>query len=683
MIRRPLAVFFALGICVCSLALIGIPTQAFCVGDTLTVIQRPLLNIPAIATEGDTLTIECEADPGTSGWAAELVRDGIQIPMTVLSSTYDASTLWWEIEALVPPVPVYELYDLVVTANGGIEDTTWSAVRVIPEFKDDYYFVHITDPHLVTHLYWYESGADTDTSEIEDLREVMNDINIINPEFVLLTGDFVNEGELEDFLDKRYFTRSQALLTELEVPVYLTSGNHDIGGWDDTPPPDGTARRNWWKFFGWKRLDSPPPGAPWYTQNYSFDYGPVHYIGLESYINYDEWRSETYGYRSFTSGQIGWLEDDIAAHSGSAAHVLFYHYDFSNQIDLNDLGADMALWGHTHRNENDYSHPYDIGTDNVSDGARSYRLIRVSGGTLQPTATVSAGSDGGNLEVEYFPGNNGTYYAIRADITNDISERFEHGLLRFLMPDEPGTFNVTGGTLLQTDDSGPHTVCYVGVDIQQSSYQVVTIALDTTDVEPPEVTVTDPNGGETLNMGSVFDITWNATDDFGVTSIDILLSSDGGVTYPHTIAEGETNDGTYPWLVDVGPTTQARVKVVAYDAAANSGEDVSDANFEIYDPVAGLDTAQELPARAVIRGNVPNPFSTRTAVRFGIPEAGYVEVALYNVSGQRVAILAEGSYSAGNHEVLWETGGITEPGLYFLRLRFASDEAIHKAVITR
>ena len=105
---------------------------------------------------------------------------------------------------------------------------------------------------------------------------------------------------------------------------------------------------------------------------------------------------------------------------------------------------------------------------------------------------------------------------------------------------------------------------------------------------------------------------WDATDNVGITSIDILLSSDGGATYPHTIATGEANDGIFSWLVDVASTTQARVKVIAYDAAANSGEDESGGDFEIYDPAAGVDITGDIPLRAVITGNSPNPFAETT-----------------------------------------------------------------------
>ena len=762
-----------------------IPGDAAATGDTLTVIQRPLLNIPTIVTEGGTFIIECEAGPGTTGWAAELIHGSKHVTLAVLSAAYNSSTLWWEIEVQVPAVGVYELYDLTVTASGGIDDTTWNAVRVIPVFRDDYYFIHITDTHLPTHLYYYQSGADTDSSEIVDLREIIKDVNIINPEFVVLTGDFINEGELEDFLNKRYFTRCQALLTEFDVPVYLTSGNHDIGGWDDTPPPDGTARQTWWRFFGWKRLDSPPPGAPWYTQNYSFDYGPVHYIGLEAYINYDGWRSGIYGGESFTSGQMQWLADDIAASSESAAHVLFYHYDFSNQINLGNLGADMALSGHIHRDDDDFSHPYDIVTDNACDGARSYRLVRVSSGTLSPTSTISAGSSGNDLRVTYSPDNDGSNYTVTANITNNIGEDFEHSQLRFIMPNEAGTIDVTGGTLLQTDYSGPYAVCYVGVDIPSSSSRSVTVTLEPGVSDPPTVTLNSPDGGETWYIDSFFDVTWTADDDVGVVGVDILLSADGGATYPHTIVTGTADDGVYSWQVDVAPTSEARVKVIAYDGdmqsdedvsdadftiadgsapsvtvtapdggevwyvdsffditwvatdnvgvtsidillstdggatfpttvateeandgiyswevpatpttearikivaddgSGNSGEDASDADFEIYDPTSGAEPGREIPAQTVISGNTPNPFSTVTLVRFGIPADDWVDLGVYSVSGRLVARLVEGRYSAGYHEVSWESGGRVGPGLYFLKLRTGSAEATRKIVINR
>jgi hypothetical protein len=346
----------------------------------------------------------------------------------------------------------------------------------------------------------------------------------------------INEGELEDYLNRRYYTRTHRVLTESRAPIFVTAGNHDIGGWDATPPPDGTSRRDWWRFFGWKRLDDPPPGAPWYTQNYSFDYGAVHYVGLEAYDNYDGWRWEIYGDESFTAGQMQWLADDLADASGSTSQVLFYHYDFSDQIDLNSLGVEMALWGHIHRDEGSISSPpYDLATDNTCDGARSYRLIRVQDGYLLPTATISAGYSGNNLEVQYTPANDGMHSQVTAEITNDLDERFEYAQLRFMMPKEGADVQITGGNLVQVDSSGSQDVYYVAVDILPSSSQTVTVSL-----RPPPVTDLQISLSE-----SDLVLTWSHPGGYAVAHYVIYRNTSPYFVPTSGDSIGSTPDTTY------------------------------------------------------------------------------------------------------------------------------------------
>ena len=468
--QSPRTFFIGLITCLISLTTITawhtpVCSQTTAIGDTLTVIQRPLLNIPALVTPGDTLRIDCAADPSTTGWTAQLSHGQLLIPLEIVDAGYDPTTLWWTLSAPVPAVPLFELFDLRVTAEDGLDDTTRHAVQILSEFKSHFYFAHLTDTHLPDHAYHDQGGSVTDSTEIVDLREVIHDINLIHPEFVLLTGDLVNEGELEDYLEWRSYTRAQRLLAEFEVPVFLIAGNHDIGGWEDSPPPDGTARRNWWRFFGWPHLDDPPSGAPQYTQNYSFDYGSVHFTALESYVNYDMWRPWIYGSESFTSGQLAWLADDLAAATGSAKRILFYHYDFSHQLDLPALGVDMALWGHIHNDSGSLtSQPYDLATNNVCDWERSYRMVRVINGNLYPRPTLTTGSAGQFLRLEYAGDNNGEQDLQEATVYNGFTERFEHSLVKFHMP-SGGSYQASGGNILQADDSGPVTVVYLEVDI--------------------------------------------------------------------------------------------------------------------------------------------------------------------------------------------------------------------------
>jgi len=98
-----------------------------------------------------------------------------------------------------------------------------------------------------------------------------------------------------------------------------------------------------------------------------------------------------------------------------------------------------------------------------------------------------------------------------------------------------------------------------------------------------------PNGGEVLFVGAPTTISWTATDDVGVTSVDIYVSRDNGATY-ELIAAGVPNTGNYNWVVtppasntDATVVYESFVRIVAHDAGGNTGQDESDAAFAIFD----------------------------------------------------------------------------------------------------
>ena len=63
----------------------------------------------------------------------------------------------------------------------------------------------------------------------------------------------------------------------------------------------------------------------------------------------------------------------------------------------------------------------------------------------------------------------------------------------------------------------------------------------------------------------------------------------------------------------------------------------------------------------------PNPSAGRTLVRFELPEAAAVRLAVYDVQGREVAVLAEGPRSAGRHTAAFDGGGLAA-GVYVCRL---------------
>lgn len=62
----------------------------------------------------------------------------------------------------------------------------------------------------------------------------------------------------------------------------------------------------------------------------------------------------------------------------------------------------------------------------------------------------------------------------------------------------------------------------------------------------------------------------------------------------------------------------------------------------------------EIPSELELYQNFPNPFNPTTTIRFFLPEVSEVKLTIYNIVGQPIVVLAEGSFSQGEHERVWD-----------------------------
>ena len=95
----------------------------------------------------------------------------------------------------------------------------------------------------------------------------------------------------------------------------------------------------------------------------------------------------------------------------------------------------------------------------------------------------------------------------------------------------------------------------------------------------------------------------------------------------------------------------------------------------------------DLPASFALAQNYPNPFNGNTVIHFALPVSGRIELAIYNIAGQRVATLAEGLHPAGRYSVHWEGveegGRALASGIYFYRLRAGPRVEVRKLLLLR
>lgn len=139
-------------------------------------------------------------------------------------------------------------------------------------------------------------------------------------------------------------------------------------------------------------------------------------------------------------------------------------------------------------------------------------------------------------------------------------------------------FGGWSGDLVSQDSSA--------VVLMDGDKSIVAAFLNETD---PLVEVLYPNTMEILGVGSPYKFAWSASDDVGVTSVDVELSRDNGTTFEPLLLNAP-NSGTLIWTL-TGPGTNTsetpvysgRLRVTARDQAGNVGADISDHPFAIYD----------------------------------------------------------------------------------------------------
>jgi hypothetical protein len=69
--------------------------------------------------------------------------------------------------------------------------------------------------------------------------------------------------------------------------------------------------------------------------------------------------------------------------------------------------------------------------------------------------------------------------------------------------------------------------------------------------------------------------------------------------------------------------------------------------------------------------NFPNPFNPASTIRYDLPAASQVRVAVYSVLGELVAVLTDGVREAGEYRVVWDAAGRAS-GVYYCRIEARS-----------
>ncbi len=257
--------------------------------------------------------------------------------------------------------------------------------------------------------------------------------------------------------------------------------------------------------------------------------------------------------------------------------------------------------------------------------------------------------------------------------TNGASQHYQREFFDALFGE-----NITCIAQAQTDsrdDSVPFIV--PGNQLQWAFYVTTLLGDSTLDLwtdAPAQVTVEIP---DSLDMGS--------------TSIELVVTTVGSATgdiLVGAIFEGEvigkvvTQSGQPASLVFDTPPMNPGILTIAV-----SGHNLPDTYCEV--PVEGLsidEVDSHLPS-ARLYPVYPNPVRSQTGIQFSLKSASDVDVAIYNVKGQRVAALASGKCDAGLHQVTWncrnQNGSSVASGIYFVCMKIRNQVLQRKMLLLK
>ena len=95
-----------------------------------------------------------------------------------------------------------------------------------------------------------------------------------------------------------------------------------------------------------------------------------------------------------------------------------------------------------------------------------------------------------------------------------------------------------------------------------------------------------------------------------------------------------------------------------------------------------VNTLIEKPLEYQLFQNYPNPFNPITTIRYQLLQASQVELAIYNILGQRVATLVSTKKLAGTYQVKWDASRYVS-GIYYYYLKAGEFQDVRKMVLLK
>ena len=395
----------------------------------------------------------------------------------------------------VPESSPEEMYDLVVK-SGGETHVSLQSVKVVHELNARHKFIHITDLHISRQ--WVGHAEKGYAKELELLDNFIEVANIINPDFVIITGDNIhdytrfnadstgwggdlvrdaNQLPLVEEKWKNFYEGAKGFsgIHGLNAPTFTVSGNHDFYGMAED---NHQAKAAQWNYLCGKRV-------------YGFSYAGTRVLVADDYLGDPLMDIPD---RSPMSGLQGKVLDSYLEENGKGQIRIMAQHRY-NRIDTafcDKHQIAILLNGHSHKPFYEYIgatptvsiRPGTVSKSGCNDPESElgyFRVFHIDGDSFGFSPALRFCKDPSvpyqdlelNLTLEYENPNDGTSAYNKATINNKFPIDLPDCKIQFIM--KKGNYDVSGGIISQVIEAGKFSIVDVQMDVGSEKREIIEI----------------------------------------------------------------------------------------------------------------------------------------------------------------------------------------------------------------